>query len=235
MALSNHFKIVNHRDGYSIGIAIECSKILTFTTERIAKQLSIDTTKFPIKIDVADGLDGSGSYKIYKQVQTNIDLSTKNFILFVCINLKITSKNGEYLWTNDTPNSFYVTRAVFLKTLKENIDNVQLLMNKLINLQTSIIEDSALDISGGHVNVRIIRSLFDSKMSAILSGAGGASCQLYTAHYTQLKDLDLIWSGFQITRFIHDADNFFNDVNFEELRKLDSKSRYGLTHPSVSD
>ena len=99
LALSNHFEIVNHRDGYSIGVAIAYSKILTFTTERIAKQFSIDTTKFPITIDVADGLDGSGSYKVYNQVQTNIDLSTKNFILFAFKILKITSKNGEELWT----------------------------------------------------------------------------------------------------------------------------------------
>ena len=72
-------------------------------------------------------------------------------------------------------------------------------------------------------------------MSAILSGVGGASCQLCTAHYTQLKYLDLIRSGFQINRFILDANNFFNVVNFKEFRKLDSKSRYGLTHLPVSE
>ena len=55
--LSNHFEIVNHRYGYPIGVAIAYSKILTFTTERIEKQFSIDTTKFPITVDVADGLD----------------------------------------------------------------------------------------------------------------------------------------------------------------------------------
>ena len=49
-------------------------------------------------------------------------------------------------------------------------------MNEWINPQTSIIENSGLGISGSHVNVMIIRSLFDSKMSAILSGAGGDSC-----------------------------------------------------------
>ena len=90
--------------------------------------------------------------------------------------------------------------------------------------------------TGGHVNVRIIRSLFDSKMFATLSGAGGASCQLCTANHTQLKDLNLIRDGFPINRFIHDAKNLFNDVsNHEEFLKLDSKSRYGLTHPPISE
>ena len=185
-------------------VCIAYSKILTFTTERFSKQLSIDTSKFPLTIDVADGLDGSGSYKVYNQLQTNID--------------------------------FYVTRPVVLISLKENIDNVQFLMNELIDPQTSIIEDSGLDISGGHVNVRIIRSLFDSKMSATLSGASGASCQLCTANHTQLKELNLIRDGFPINRFIHDAKNLFNDVsNHEEFLNLDSKSRYGLTHPPISE
>ena len=118
LALSNHFEIVNNRDGF--GVAIAYSKILTFTTEGIAKQFSNDATKFPITIDFADGLEGSGSYKVYNQVQTNIDLSTRNFLLFTVKILKITSKNGEELWPNDTPNSPYVTRPVFLISLKKH-------------------------------------------------------------------------------------------------------------------
>ena len=51
--------------------------ILTFTAERISKQLSIDATKSPLTIDVADGLDGSGRYKVYNQVQTNVDFCSK--------------------------------------------------------------------------------------------------------------------------------------------------------------
>ena len=60
-------------------------------------------------------------------------------------------------------------------------------------------------------------------MSATLSSPGGASCQLYTAIHTQLKDLNLIRDGFSINRFIHDAKSLFNDVgNQEEFLKLDS-------------
>ena len=48
----------------------------------------------------------------------------------------------------------------------------------------------------GHISVDIIRSMFDGKMSGILSGAAGASFQLYTA--TKLKDVKLITQGFPI-------------------------------------
>ena len=51
-------------------------------------------------------------------------------------------------------------------------------MKTLINPETSVIEDSGLDISDGHVNVKILRTLFDSKMAATLSGAGRASRHL---------------------------------------------------------
>ena len=45
------------------------------------------------------------------------------------------------------------------------------------------------------VTVNITRSMFDGKMSSILSGAGGASCQLCTTTFSDLKDLDLIRAG----------------------------------------
>ena len=63
-----------------------------------------------------------------------------------------------------------MTRPVVLISVKENMDNVKFLMNELIYPQPST------------VNVRIIRSLFDSKMSATLSGLGEliASCALLT-------------------------------------------------------
>ena len=55
-------------------------------------------------------------------------------------------------------------------------------------------------------------------MSATLSGAGGASCQLCTANHTQLKDLNLIEDGFSINHFIHDAKNLFKRC--EQSRRI---------------
>ena len=63
--------------------------------------------------------------------------------------------------------------------------------------------------------LKIFRTLFDSKMAATLSGAGGVSCQLCTASHKQLKNLDLISDGFPINCFIHSAIEIFNDVNIE--------------------
>ena len=53
--------------------------------------------------------------------------------------------------------------------------------------------------------------------------------------HVQLKDLELIRSGFPINRQIQDAIALFNDFNQEEFLKLDSNSRFGLTHPPISN
>ena len=73
--------------------------------------------------------------------------------------------------------------------------------------------------------------MFDEKMYKILSGASSGSCQLCTVTHIQLKDLELIRSCFPINRQIQDANAIVNDVDKDEFLKLDSNSRFGLTHP----
>ena len=77
--------------------------------------------------------------------------------------------------------------------------------------------------------------MFDGKMSAILSGAGGASCQLCTTQFTELKDLELIRSGYQINRSISDAKLIFYSVDREDFLSLPSNERFGLTHDQISN
>ena len=235
LALSNDIEIVKNINNYPIGVAMNYSKILSFTTERLIEEIGPkQETHFPLNIEIPDGLDGSGSHKVYNQVNSHIGFSTKSFILFAFRILTIKNNKNQILWLNDTPNSPFVTRPITLVSLKENHENVDFIMKTLINHETSKIEHSGFDTIGGHVNVRIFRSLFDSKMAATLSGAGGASCQLCTANHNQLKDTTLISDGFQINRHIHDAIEIFNDVNVEDFLKMDSNSRFGFTHPPIS-
>ena len=42
------------------------------------------------------------------------------------------------------------------------------------------LEKDGMELSGCHCIVKVRRTMFDGKMSKILSGAGGASCQLCT-------------------------------------------------------
>ena len=52
-------------------------------------------------------------------------------------------------------------------------------MEDMINPETAKL-GTGIYLDRGLVVVDIIRSMFDGKMAAILSGAGGASCQMCT-------------------------------------------------------
>ena len=72
-------------------------------------------------------------------------------------------------------------------------------------------------------------------MSAILSGAGVANCQLCTTTSTELRDLDLVRCGFPINRTISSAKEIFSSPDSSEFLSLPSQFRFGITHELISD
>ena len=78
--------------------------------------------------------------------------------------------------------------------------------------------------------------MFDGKMAAILSGAGGASCQMCTATHDDLKDRDLVVDGFSINRTITDAIQLFGKLeDIKSFFALPSNERYNITHLPISN
>ena len=142
--------------------------------------------------------------------------------------------SGKLLWENETPNSPFGVRPVSLICQKENEKNVKFILDTIINPEVSLIEKDGISLPNGQVIVQIMRTTLDGKMSAILSGAGGASCQLCTTHFNGLKDLDLIRAGYPINRSIKDAKLIFETVDREEFLSLPSNERFGLTHEPIS-
>ena len=107
-------------------------------------------------------------------------------------------------------------------------------MDKLINPEVANIE-KGFEVTEGLAKIQCLRTMFDGKMSAILSGAGGASCQLYTASHAELKDLELVRDGFPINRTITKALDIFDNVDTDTFLSLTSKDRFGLTHEPLSN
>ena len=183
---------------------------------------------------ISDGLDGSGSHRIFNQVNVYPDLSTKIFNLLGFKVLTITDTNGSNLYCNKFPNSPFSLRPVDLTALKEDYGNVKFIMKTLINPKTERIMENGC-ILGGHISVKIIRSLFDTKMAGLLDDVGGASCHLCTATDSQIKSLEWVESVFPINRFTTDAQAIFNEVSEEEFVKLTAPLRGGITHQPTSD
>ena len=203
------------------------------TLERILTTLSpLDPEEFPLQFRIADGLDGSGCHTIYNQLHTNTN--TKNYILFCFKPISISTASNRIIWQNQYPNSPFSQRPVFLCAAKECEKNIRLFMEDLINPDTEKLQNG-ITLQNGVVKVEIVRSMFDGKMSAILSGAGGASCQMCTATHDDLKDRDLIEDGFPINRTITDAIQLFGELeNVEEFFALPSNERYNITHQPIS-
>ena len=202
---------------HPVGVALSYKLLLTHTIERllVANEISTNETDYPLRIRVSGGIDGSGSHRIYQQARPHPDFSTKNFILFAFRVCSILNKDGNCIWKNLHPNSTFSMRPIAIVALQESDENVSFIMDSVINTETSIIEETGLDLTRGKAQVEIIRSQFDTKMAKLLRGSGGAHCQLCTATFAQAYDIDLARDGFPINRFIHDAKIFFEEVGEE--------------------
>ena len=128
--------------------------------------------------------------------------STKSLIFFCFKSISIKSSSGNEL----LPLTLHLSTANLFVAAKANVSNIRKFMTDIINPDTDKLKNEGFDMPGmGHVSVDFTRSMFDGKMAAILSVAGGASCQLCTATHKVLKDPQLILQGFPINRHISDA------------------------------
>ena len=89
---------------------------------------TVDPGQYPIEVEIADGLDGSGSHRIYNQISNNPNFTSKNFLLFAFKVLSIKDRNSVTLWCKSLPNSPFATRPVCLLANNESIDTVEILM-----------------------------------------------------------------------------------------------------------
>ncbi|KAI6647513.1 hypothetical protein LOD99_8778 [Oopsacas minuta] len=222
---------------YPVGIGISYYTLLTHTVNRIiSTNTPIDSDDQPLKIRISDGLDGSGSHRVYQQATSHPDLTTKDFLLFGFKVLSITNHQGKLLWKNSVPNSPFSIRPITILALQENLENVGFLMSTMVNKETEYIENNGLNlINGITASVQILRSQIDGKMAQILSGAGGACCQFCTTTFEQMHDLTFVQDGFPINRFISDAKIIFEEVDEERFLSLSSNERFNLTHAPLSD
>ena len=108
-------------------------------------------------------------------------------------------------------------------------------MDSMINEEIALIEKNDLKLSNGHGNVRIIRSTFDTKMPHMFSGAVGANCQLCTATFKQIHDLELIGAGFPMNKPIHDARILFDEVDEKEFLAHKPELRFNISYKPTSD
>ncbi|KAI6659636.1 hypothetical protein LOD99_14559 [Oopsacas minuta] len=84
---------------HRVGIAVSYKKLLTHTVNRIltASANEIPSASNPKRIRISDGLDGSGSHRVYQQA-THPNISTKSFILFGFKVISISDIDNKLIW-----------------------------------------------------------------------------------------------------------------------------------------
>ena len=134
------------------------------TLERILSTINLPASEeFLLTFRIADGLDGSGCHNIYNQQHTNTN--TKNFIQFCFKPISIHTKSNTVVWRNNSHNSPFSQRPVFLCAAKECKDNIRKFMEDMINPETAKL-GTGVSLDRGLVVVDVIRSMFDGKMAA---------------------------------------------------------------------
>ena len=107
-------------------------------------------------------------------------------------------------------------------------------LDTLINHETEDLKVNGIETSYGKLFCKFTRSQFDTKMSKLLSGTGGAWCQLCTADFQQCHDVDFVREGYPINRKIEDAKALFEVVDSKEFLALSSFERLGITNEPTS-
>ena len=234
--LVNEMKYLYKDPAASVGIFLPYQSLVSHSLQQLVEvEKELHHAQYPLIAKLSDGLDGSGSHRIYNQKQMHPDLTTKNFLLYAFKIIWLKDSFGNTLWTNPCPNSPFALRPVALLALSESEENVRFLMDSTINSETKYLKSNGIQTKAGRINIEITRCLFDTKMAATLDGAGGASCHLCTSTREQLKDVDLVQHGFPINRFIDSALQIFEEVNEDEFFSLPSKERFGISHRPTSE
>ena len=177
--LLNELKFVTSSLSQPIGIKIPCKGILATTVHQLIEfDESLQNASYPINVTVVDGLDGSGSHRIYNQLQDHPDISTKSFLLFCFRIVYIKDSAKKIIWKNPVPNSPFAVRPFSSFAVSKN-ENVCFQIER-INVETEYIQADSFQLPQGNFHMRIERVMFNTKMSGI------------PEHREQLTDEDLI-------------------------------------------
>ncbi|KAI6650778.1 hypothetical protein LOD99_7829 [Oopsacas minuta] len=97
---------------------------------------------------VKHGVDGLESHSV-PNLRSQIARDRSHFLLFMVSPLELKDYQGNFIWSNQYPNSRFSNQPIALLSQKENIESVTTLMN-FLNLQ--IDETRVIENESGLVN-----------------------------------------------------------------------------------
>ena len=80
--LVNEIRFIEKIPNCPVGVMVNYGDIVTQTVSQLLEHEYQLQANFPLTVAITDGMDGSGSHRVYNQVQGFLDISTKTYILF---------------------------------------------------------------------------------------------------------------------------------------------------------
>ena len=196
-------EIVSIDPNENIGIKTSYKQALTITIKQAL--LSLENLPPPQQLffHFKDGVDGSGSHSIYNQ-QSN--KHTHNMIIYMFTPLKLTTEQGNVIWTEQSPCSPHATRPLMIFLGKEILENMKIVMK--IQKERQNVENFSISIEDCIYPIHLIGNfcMIDGKMRKLVSGLGGAWCLLCTctrfeaSGFCPENGIYRVISGFPINR-----------------------------------
>ena len=118
--LLNELKFVTSSLNHPLGVTILYRDILVTNVHQLIDfDESLQNASYPITITVVDGLDGSGSHRIYNQLQDHPDISNRTFLLFCFRIVYFRDPANKIIWKNPVPNSPFAVRPSSLFAVRK--------------------------------------------------------------------------------------------------------------------
>lgn len=159
---------------YQLLIDHTTSRIIMLQDQIICQNLEKKKSQFDaLELIFNTGFDGSTGHSLYNQKNTDGSIPQDDgLIATVLIPIRLTSSNGDILWTNPAPHSVRFVRPVKLEFAKETKANI-LKMKNDIDEQIRLLEPKTVLLSNSKaVSIKpvVYQTAFDGKIRTVLTG-----------------------------------------------------------------
>ena len=203
-----------------------------------------------LKLFGKDGADGAGAQDIWYHSKQMDEESAQHLFQYGFVPIKLVAEaDGEpiVLWRNKKPNSPFTLRPIYLIREKESdkdllnevittTDAARIKLNNQGLVVRCKIDEQDLAVDCG---VDIVDSMKDVKLKTMVSGAGGADCQLCDTQQDEWLDKAKIETGFPINRSAQENTQIYVALYSEEEDGVERKDgdfsiRKGITQKPIT-
>jgi hypothetical protein len=177
----------NEMEITDISAQIKLQAILNLTTQRLLKNIEIETDYKNLELISKWGFDGASNQSNYKQ-RSESNLDDSSIFMGSLVPIKLICGDN-ILWENKCPNSTFFCRPLFFMFMAETKANV---MNEMTRIESEINNLNKTVLNGKSVSHTLHLTMIDGKITSILSGTATQSCDICKATPKDMNNLEIL-------------------------------------------